>query len=186
MHSPFTGIVLALELTHDVNVLLPLLVASAISHGFTALTLRRSILTEKVARRGYHLSRECAVDPLEIVFVREVIRTNIAVLSANLSVKDLGQSIRSNHWRSQGLYPEVDDEGHLTGVLTRGDLRTFLQEQPSKDDGRSLTRLIRANPVRAIRTSSCAWWCTGWLRPDSHDFWSSNATISASSWGLSH
>jgi H+/Cl- antiporter ClcA len=33
-------------------------------------------LTEKVSRRGYHLSREYAVDPLEILFVREVMRTN--------------------------------------------------------------------------------------------------------------
>ena len=55
MRSPFTGIVFALELTHDVNMLLPLLVAVTIAHGFTVLTLRRSILTEKVSRRGFHL-----------------------------------------------------------------------------------------------------------------------------------
>ena len=74
MRSPFTGVVFALELTHDVNMLLPLLVAVTLAHGFTVLTLRRSILTEKVARRGFHLSREYEVDPLEIVFVREVMQ----------------------------------------------------------------------------------------------------------------
>ncbi len=78
MRSPFTGIIFALELTHDVNMLLPLLVAVTIAHGFTVLMLQRSILTEKIARRGFHLSREYAVDPLEILFVREVMRTNIA------------------------------------------------------------------------------------------------------------
>ena len=72
MRSPFTGMVFALELTHDVNMMLPLLVAVSIAHGFTVLVLRRSILTEKVARRGYHVSREYAVDPLEILFAREV------------------------------------------------------------------------------------------------------------------
>ena len=41
--------------------------------------MKRSILTEKVARRGFHLSREYAVDPLEILFVREVMRTNSPV-----------------------------------------------------------------------------------------------------------
>ncbi|HVI71665.1 MAG TPA: hypothetical protein VM656_09285, partial [Pyrinomonadaceae bacterium] len=50
-----TGVIFTLELTHDVNVLLPLLVAAVIAHAFTVLTLRRSILTEKVSRRGYHL-----------------------------------------------------------------------------------------------------------------------------------
>ena len=52
------AIVFALELTHDVNTLLPLLVAVTIAHAFTVLVLRRSILTEKVARRGFHLTRE--------------------------------------------------------------------------------------------------------------------------------
>ena len=58
MRSPSSGIIFSLELTHDVNMLLPLLVAVTIAHAFTVLTLRRSILTEKVSRRGYHLSRE--------------------------------------------------------------------------------------------------------------------------------
>ncbi len=77
MRSPLTGIVFALELTHDFNMVLPLLVAVTIAHGFTVLMLKRSILTEKIARRGYHLSREYAVDPLEILFVREVMRTSV-------------------------------------------------------------------------------------------------------------
>src|SRR6185369_4030249 len=74
MRSPLTGIVFALELTHDVNVILPLLIAVTVAHGFTVLAMRRSILTEKIARRGFHLSREYAIDPLEILFVREVMR----------------------------------------------------------------------------------------------------------------
>ncbi|MFN8537518.1 MAG: chloride channel protein [Thermomicrobiales bacterium] len=63
MRSPFTGIIFSLELTHDINALLPLTVAVFLAHGFTVLTLRRSILTEKISRRGYHLSREYAIDP---------------------------------------------------------------------------------------------------------------------------
>src|SRR5438309_8592844 len=66
MRSPLTDVVFVLELTHDVNVILPHLLAVTIAHGFTVLALRRSILTEKVARRGFHLSREYAIDPLEI------------------------------------------------------------------------------------------------------------------------
>jgi len=56
--------------------MLPLLVAAMLAHGTTVLLLKRSILTEKVARRGYHLSREYAVDPLEILFAREVMRSS--------------------------------------------------------------------------------------------------------------
>ena len=54
----------AIELTHDINMLLPLLVAVTISYAFVALVLPRSIVTEKLSRRGYHLSREYSTDPL--------------------------------------------------------------------------------------------------------------------------
>jgi len=97
-------------------------VASVIAHFFTSLTLKRSILTEKVARRGYHLSREYAVDPLEILFVRDVMRTNIAVLSLNLSSKDLPGSLHSSR-KGQRLYPVVAADGDLAGVVARGDLQ---------------------------------------------------------------
>src|SRR5207245_1217197 len=103
MRSPFTSIVFAFELTHDANIFLPLLVGSVIAHAFTVLTLKRSILTEKVARRGYHLSREYAVDPLEILFVREVMRTNIVVLPAAGALREFQHSLRADRHQSQRL-----------------------------------------------------------------------------------
>src|SRR5213076_1668688 len=89
MPVPLTALVFVLELTHDINMLLPLLVAGTIAHAFTVLVLPRSILTEKVSRRGYHLSREYAVDPLEILFVREVMRTNVVALPGTLELAAL-------------------------------------------------------------------------------------------------
>jgi H+/Cl- antiporter ClcA len=74
MRVPLTAIVFALELTDDFNILLPLVLAVACAYTMTVLGIRRSILTEKIARRGFHLTREYAVDPLEILFVREVMR----------------------------------------------------------------------------------------------------------------
>ncbi len=72
MRVPFTAVVFALELTHDVDMLLPVMIAVVTAETFTVLVLRRSILTEKVDRRGFHLSREYATDPLELLFVHEV------------------------------------------------------------------------------------------------------------------
>src|SRR5690349_9616697 len=115
MRSPFTSIVFAFELTHDANVFLPLLVGSVISHAFTVLTLKRSILTEKVARRGYHLSREYAVDPLEILFAREVMRSNIVVLPAEGMLREFHHSLRDDRQQSQRLLPVVDAEGRFVG-----------------------------------------------------------------------
>src|SRR4051812_44325287 len=89
MRSPFTGIVFAVELTHDMNMFIPLTIAVTVAHAFTVLTLRRSILTEKVARRGFHVSREYAIDELEILFVREAMRSDFVILPANQRVRDV-------------------------------------------------------------------------------------------------
>lgn len=149
MRSPFTGVIFALELTHDVNVLLPLLVAATLAHGFTVLTLRRSILTEKVARRGFHLSREYAVDPLEILFVREVMRRNVVALPADMTLQALAESIKTDHRRSQRLLPVVDGNRRLVGVLTRADVEKALAELGAHNGASSVGDIARANPVEA-------------------------------------
>jgi H+/Cl- antiporter ClcA len=72
MRAPIMAVMFAFEVTHDVNALLPLLTACATAYGFTVLVMPRSILTEKVARRGYHIYREYGIDPLERHTVSEV------------------------------------------------------------------------------------------------------------------
>jgi H+/Cl- antiporter ClcA len=72
MRSPLTGVVFALELTHRYEALLPLLIGATAAYAISILVLRRSVLTEKIARRGIHLSREYSVDPLEVLFVGDV------------------------------------------------------------------------------------------------------------------
>jgi CBS domain-containing protein len=124
MRAPFTAIVFALELTHDVNVLLPLLVAAMLAHATTVLLLKRSILTEKVARRGFHLTREYSIDPLEILFVREVMRTKVVAFTDGTSAEELRSTlIRESVQRGQELYPVVDCENRVRGVITRKQLR---------------------------------------------------------------
>jgi H+/Cl- antiporter ClcA/CBS domain-containing protein len=148
MRSPLTGIVFALELTHDVNVMLPLLVASVIAHGFTVLALKRSILTEKVSRRGYHLTREYSIDPLEVLFVREVMRTNVAVLPADVSIAELAGSLgEENRPRTQRLYPVIAEDRTMIGVVTRKDLHNLVHEHPGEES--PLSAVIKKNPLVA-------------------------------------
>src|SRR6185436_10823496 len=119
MRSPLTGVIFAFELTHDVNIMLPLLLAVTIAHGFTVLTLRRSILTEKVSRRGFHLSREYAIDPIEIIFTREVMRTTVVALSAEAEADRVAQALGDDRGAPgrERLFPVVDERRHLVGVL---------------------------------------------------------------------
>jgi chloride channel protein, CIC family len=152
MRSPFTGIVFAIELTHDLNMLLPLLVASFLAHCFTVLTLRRSILTEKISRRGYHLSREYAVDPLEILFVREVMRTNVVALPGNATIDDASELIRpGNRPHGQHLFPIVDEEKRLLGVVSRNRLSELFEETRARTSKERLRDIASGNVTIAYR-----------------------------------
>ena len=147
MRSPFTGVVFVLELTHDVNMLLPLLVAVTLAHGFTVLFLRRSILTEKVARRGFHLSREYAVDPLEILFAKEVMHPDVTVLPATASSDVLRTALQIDPKKGpQRLFPVVDESGRMVGVVTRVDLQRIVDGGNGSEE---LVKVIRATPTVA-------------------------------------
>jgi CBS domain-containing protein len=150
MRSPFTGIVFAIELTHDLNMLLPLLIASFLAHAFTVLTLKRSILTEKIARRGYHLSREYAIDPLEILFVREVMRTKVVALPAETPLEKVRELIRPvPKERGQHLFPVVDGEAKLLGVVSRNYLLRLHEESHGGACQVQLSKIASGNPVVA-------------------------------------
>ena len=129
MRSPFTGVVFALELTHRFDALLPLIIGASTAFAVSVLVLKRSVLTEKIARRGFHLSREYDVDPLEILFVGEVMDSNVLTFEADLSAADALRSI-SDHdpanvaFRRQMLYPLLDAHDRFVAVVTRTQLET--------------------------------------------------------------
>jgi H+/Cl- antiporter ClcA len=123
MRSPLTGAVFALELTQDIRVLPVLLIGALVAYAFTVLVMKRSILTEKVARRGYHISREYSVDPLERVSVSEVMSTELISLPAAMPVKQaVVEYFLGGSGRRHQAYPVVDLDGNLLGVITRGSL----------------------------------------------------------------
>jgi chloride channel protein, CIC family len=78
LRSPLTGVVFAVELTHRYEAVLPLLIGATAAYAISILILRRSILTEKIARRGVHVRHEYSVDPLEVLFVGDVIDPDAA------------------------------------------------------------------------------------------------------------
>jgi CBS domain-containing protein len=125
MRVPFTAVVFAIELTGDFSSALPLLLAVTGAYAFTVLLLPRSILTEKISRRGYHLSREYAIDPLEILFAREVMRTSVVALPIDAPIQALEHSLAHDD-RRQRLYPVVDADEHYLGVVTRAALHDLV------------------------------------------------------------
>jgi CBS domain-containing protein len=96
MRSPLTAVIFLLELTHDINLLGGLLLACVAAHAVTVLVMKRSILTEKVARRGHHVMREYSVNPLAQFRVEDVMHPP-------------GET-------SQSMQDTLDADGELLGV----------------------------------------------------------------------
>ena len=83
-----------------------------VAHGFTVLVMKRSILTEKVSRRGFHFSREYAVDPLETIFVKEVMRTDVAKFPSHEPVS-IKTALQPTPGFRQHLFPVVGQDGNV-------------------------------------------------------------------------
>jgi CBS domain-containing protein len=117
MRAPVMSTMFALELTGDVNALLPLLAGSAVAYGFTVLFMRRSILTEKIARRGYHIYREYGIDPLERHTVAELMARTVDAIDAHMLIADVlaGQFGAGQRHRA---FPVLRD-GALLGMVDR-------------------------------------------------------------------
>ncbi len=106
MRSPLTGVIFALELTHRYEALLPLVIGATAAYAISILVLRRSVLTEKVARHGVHLTREYSVDPLEVLFVGDVMsEIEAAVATAN----GVGAGFNEAEARLDGAATALDD-----------------------------------------------------------------------------
>jgi CIC family chloride channel protein len=130
MRSPLTGMIFVLELTHDLNALPALLIGSVAALCVTVLLLRRSILTEKLARRGQHITREYSVDVFEMARVADVMDRTPPVISATMTVALLSDRIaqRDPALSHRQAAVVVDAAGRLAGIITRGDIMRVLQE----------------------------------------------------------
>ena len=140
--SPLTAAMLAVELTHNGGLMLPVLLACVSAYAISVLVQPRSMLTEGLSRRGLHLSREYGVDPMELVLVGQAMHTSVYALASTASRKDAADWLRSmeergadawSHW--QRLFPLVDGQGKLTTVLTRSQMIRAAKE---REQGRAL------------------------------------------------
>jgi len=116
MRSPLTATFFAVEVTGNTHVLLPLATACITSHLVTVLLLRRSILTEKIARRGHHLLREYRVDPFALATVSEVMTRDVQTLPADMTLEQTLTFLADPATRHPS-FPVIDEQRKVLGVV---------------------------------------------------------------------
>ena len=151
--APLTAAMMAVELTHNGGLMLPVLLACVVSYALGVLLQPRSILTERLSRRGQHLSREYGVDPLETMVVSEVMHTSLYALPEDatrqaavdwLAKRSMRGSESRSHW--QRLFPLIDAEGKLAGVLTRAQM---MKAATAGEPSRPLSENARVDAIVA-------------------------------------
>lgn len=158
MRAPLTAMVFAVELTRDFNLFPALLVGSVAALGVTVLLMRRSILTEKLARRGHHITREYSIDPFELARVRDVMDTDVPSIPATMKLTELSDRIArgdSDLGRRQGTLM-VDGQNQLVGIITRGDIIRALRQ--NQDEAMTVGEagsmdLVVAFPEESLHTA---------------------------------
>ncbi|MBA3963331.1 MAG: chloride channel protein [Chthoniobacterales bacterium] len=124
MRSPLTGMFFMLELTADYNALPALLCGSVAALAVTVLLMRRSILTEKLARRGQHIAREYSVDLFELMRVGDVMSRHFTMLAATTTLPQYCSRLASRDPVVCSRHGTLlaDEAGELVGIITRGDV----------------------------------------------------------------
>jgi CBS domain-containing protein len=127
MRAPLTGTLFAIELTGNVHLLVPLLVATTAAYAVTVLLLKRSILTEKISRRGQHITREYSIDPLQLARVADVMVTAVETLPASMPIEGV-MAFFTGEMRRHRSYPVVDAQYRLVGMADRSDILRWIAE----------------------------------------------------------
>jgi len=125
MRAPLTGILFAAELTGRYDALPMLAACAATAYGLSVLVGRRSILTEKIARRGRHILQEYGVDPLDVLQAAELMTARPDTLPARMTLaRTVDFFAGPARHRS---YPVVDPQGRLVGLVSRSDVLGWRQ-----------------------------------------------------------
>ena len=131
MRAPLTAALFAVELTGDFAMLPLTLAASAGAYAVSVLVMPRSILTEKIARRGRHVLQEYTVDPFDFLQARQVMTPEPETLRGTMTLA-CAVAFFNGEARHRS-YPVVDADGTLLGLVSRSDaLRWQVNRTPDQ------------------------------------------------------
>ncbi|MBO9874476.1 MULTISPECIES: chloride channel protein [Xanthomonas] len=141
-----TSVLFAFETTQQPHALLPLLGACAAAYLVSGLSMRHTIMTEKIARRGVRVPSDYAADFLDQIAAGDACSREVVTLRSDESLRAVRARIASGDaaFKHQG-FPVLDAVGHPIGMLTRRDLL-----DPQHHDDLRLAALL-SRPLLAVR-----------------------------------
>ncbi|MCM1319250.1 MAG: chloride channel protein [Muribaculaceae bacterium] len=123
MHAPLMAIFLTAEMTGGYNLFLPLLIVSTLSYGTVMMFQPYSIYTMRLAKRGELLTHHKDKAVLTLLKVDNVIERDFKTVRPDMSLKEMVDVIATS---SRNLFPVVDNDGMLKGIVLLDDIRNIM------------------------------------------------------------
>lgn len=123
MHAPLMAIFLTAELTGGYDLFLPLLIVSTIAYGTIKVFEPYSIYTMRLAQRGELLTHHKDKAVLTLLKIDKVIETDFLPVKPEWNLKQMVDTISKS---SRNLFPVVDDDGKLLGVVILDEIRNIM------------------------------------------------------------
>jgi CIC family chloride channel protein len=130
IHAPLTSIFLIAEITGGYELFFPLMLAATISYGTTRYFVKNSVYTVQLAKRGELMTHHKDRNILLMMKVKDLIETNFKTVHPEHSLRDLVQIITTS---SRNIYPVVDEQGILKGIVKLDDIRHIMFNQEMYD-----------------------------------------------------
>lgn len=123
MHAPLMAIFLTAEMTGGYDLFLPLLIVSTLSYMTIKMFLPYSIYTMRLAKEGDLLTHEKDKAVLTLLKVENVIEKDFIPVHPDMSLKQVVDIVAKSN---RNLFPVIDDDGMLMGVVLLDDIRNIM------------------------------------------------------------
>jgi CIC family chloride channel protein len=126
MHAPLLGIFLIAEITGGYQLLVPLIISSTVAYVTITRFEPHSIYTKRLAEAGDLVTHHKDKAAMHFMEVKELIETDFEILTPDLT---LGQMTYHIARSKRDLFPVVDKDGMLKGMIKMNDVRNLMFEQ---------------------------------------------------------
>ncbi|HKS97301.1 MAG TPA: chloride channel protein [Terriglobia bacterium] len=141
--APFTSIIFLFELSRNPNALLPLVVCCMVSDAVVRLFSAESIMTGKLVKRGLIVLQDYSVPVLMRSRIEDVMRKEFTVIPADADVRTVVHDFPPD---VAGIFPVVEKDGGLVGIIEAHDLLKDDREHPM-----TVRQLARQGYILAYR-----------------------------------
>lgn len=125
MHAPLTGIFLTAEITGGYGLFIPLIITSTVAYVTIMRFEPHSVYTKRLAQRGELITHHKDKAVLQLMELRRLIESDFEILSPSATLRDLVKAISKS---KRNLYPVVDENGYLKGMVKLSDIKDLIFE----------------------------------------------------------